>query len=118
MVGLEPPNQKFDLFGGGAFPGLYDWGIGFFIVWLAATTLLCLRTVGRDAVLHLDLPVADWFVFATAGVLMAIFALTTIDNVAFGGGLAGLRYGWWLAMIAAVLVIGGALLMRDSLVTE
>jgi hypothetical protein len=111
---FSPAGQPFGLVGGVGITGLSGWGIGYFIVWLVGTTLLLLRTVARDAVLDFDPPVADWFVFGACGVLMAIFALTTLDWLFFGGvGQMGLRYGWWLAMISAILVVVGALLMRQ-----
>lgn len=102
-------------FGGPAFTGFSEWGIGYFIVWLGGTGLYIIRTVCRDADLGVRLPVADWFGYAAAGTLMGLFALTVPDSLLVGGGtvdLSPLRYGWVLAMIAAILVLVGGLIMR------
>jgi len=113
-LGFTAGGGPFDLFGGAGFPGFANWGIGYFIAWLVASLLLSLRTVCRDAADDLELPVADWYIFGACGTLMGLFALTTLE-LFFPGGwaqLSHLRYGWWLGMLAAILVVAGALSMR------
>ena len=105
--------------------GFSDWGIGYFIAWLAGTLLFLVRNVFPDADLSVRLPIADWFLFTCVGGLMVIFALTVIDFLSLGGGnsfsLTGthdIRFGWFIAIVASVLVGAGGWMSRSSAVAE
>jgi hypothetical protein len=118
IISLYLPWWGYDMFSNTIFSigfiGFADWGIGYFIIWAVSACLLSLRTICRGAAPDFTLAVGDWYVYAVSGVLLLLFALIPLDDVVTEGAHFGLRYGWFVAMAAALLVLGGALWLRSD----
>lgn len=102
--------------------GFSGWGTLYFVCWFLVGGFIFLRTVGREAVRDLALPFADWLAYFLGGILMSISVLavwasipSSEEGIPFStaGISAGTRPGWWVALMAAVLVLVGAAIERS-----
>lgn len=108
--------------------GFDAWGTVYVLALLAAGCLLLARTVGSRAIVDFDLPVADWFIYLSSSLLMAIACLAEWDRSLTGistdatcyyagyckGLTAEVRYGWLLAIASAALIFSGSMLLRSE----
>ena len=107
--------------------GFDAWGTVYVLALLAAGCLLLARTIGARAIVDFDLPVADWFIYLSSSLLMAIACLAqwdrsltglTSDATCYAGSCNALtsqvRYGWLLAIASVALIFSGSMLLRSE----
>ena len=103
--------------------GMDGWGIVYVLALIASGGLIICRTFGAEALPDLDLPVADWFVYFVAALLMAVGLLAALDSV-YVNSPAGLpeevhrslHFGWWIGSAATAIIFIGAWLLRAQTV--
>ena len=96
--------------------GFNGWGLLYFVGWFVVAAFLCIRACGPAVVRTNRFPFADWFIYVVGGVLMVIAALSIWDSLLiYSADQSNLRYGWWIALVAAILtVLGGMLKQRET----
>lgn len=95
--------------------GFHDWGIVYCGLWLGLSFLLLARNFGGSAVRIGALPIDDWLLYIGGAALVAlvviIFWFSLPSELGVYPGFA-IRFGWWVALLAAALVAIGGFMLR------
>ncbi|HEV3309642.1 MAG TPA: hypothetical protein VG815_03895 [Chloroflexota bacterium] len=103
--------------GGGSVTGFHSWGIGYFLVWLVTAGLFGVWVFGSGSVQIPNIPFPQWQVYLAGGGLMFFTGLLFYTAVPSGSVLGysyGVRFGWFVALLAALAVAAGGYLKRTE----
>lgn len=95
--------------------GFHSWGLAYFVAWLVGAAFWAVSLFRPEAISGGT--VQPWQVFMAIGIFMAIFALiywADAPSASFEGGAVsyGVRFGWFMALVAAIVVAVGGYMHR------
>jgi hypothetical protein len=102
--------------GSGGEAGFHGWGILYFIILLALAAFWVMVMVARSNPMG-TLPVSDKAVFMLGGAVMVLVMLIALVSNPYDGapiGSAGIGFGWFVALLAAIGVLGGGFLTTQE----
>ena len=110
------------LSGGASTSGFTSWGILFFLAALVLVVFSAIRIFGGASVKLPALPMEDWMINVILVAIMIVasvlFYLTNNNGGSYSGlggsASAGISWGWWVALVAAVVAGVGAFLNKSA----